>query len=144
MWWAIINQPVLQLLNLFTEELLIDFCELIGSHSGENLAAAIWETLELYGLQGHASTSTKYHSICYGNCCERTFICWLSAQVIAINCDNALNNDTMMEALERLNEIHGFDFDAQESRLWCMPHTIHLAAMEASRKTLGTYLQAKL
>lgn len=144
MWWAIINQPVLQLLNLFTEELLIDFCELIGSHSGENLAAAIWETLELYGLQGWVSTSTKYHSICYGNCCERTFICWLSAQVIAINCDNALNNDTMMEALERLNEIHGFDFDAQESRLWCMPHTIHLAAMEASRKTLGTYLQAKL
>lgn len=36
----------------------------------------------------------------------------------------------MLEGLERLNEEHGFDFDAQESRLRCMPHTIHLAAME--------------
>lgn len=35
-----------------TEELLIDFCELIGSHSGENMALAVWDTLELYGLKG--------------------------------------------------------------------------------------------
>jgi hypothetical protein len=35
-----------------TEELLIDFRELIGSHSGENMAEAIWETLDLYGLKG--------------------------------------------------------------------------------------------
>jgi hypothetical protein len=54
------------LLNLFTEELLIDFCELIGSHSGENLASVV-------------------------------------------------------------------DFDAQESQLWYMSHTIHLAAMEVSK-----------
>ena len=33
-----------------TEELLIDFRELIGEHSGENMAEAIWATLELYGL----------------------------------------------------------------------------------------------
>jgi hypothetical protein len=71
-------------------------------------------------------------------------ICWLGLQVIAINCNNASNNDTMMDALERLNETHGFDFDAQESRLRCMPHTIHLAAMEASQKIIGTYLWDKL
>jgi len=28
------------------------------------------------------------------------------------------------------------NFDAQESRLRCMPHTIHLAAMEASQKII--------
>jgi hypothetical protein len=34
------------------EELLIDFCELIGEHSGENMAEAVWRTMELYGLVG--------------------------------------------------------------------------------------------
>ncbi|KAF9012336.1 hypothetical protein BDQ17DRAFT_1232093, partial [Cyathus striatus] len=32
-------------------ELLIDFQELIGPHSGENLAEAVWNTMELYGIQ---------------------------------------------------------------------------------------------
>jgi len=36
---------------LFTEELLIDFCEIIGEHSGENMAAIVWATLELYEIQ---------------------------------------------------------------------------------------------
>jgi len=36
---------------LTSEELLIDFRELIGEHSGENMAAVLWSTLELYGLQ---------------------------------------------------------------------------------------------
>jgi hypothetical protein len=30
------------------EELLIDFQELIGEHSGENMAEAVWTMLELY------------------------------------------------------------------------------------------------
>ena len=34
------------------EELLIDFRELIGQHSGENMAEAVWATMELYGLIG--------------------------------------------------------------------------------------------
>ena len=32
------------------EELLIDFRELIGPHSGENMAEAVWSTMEVYGL----------------------------------------------------------------------------------------------
>jgi hypothetical protein len=32
------------------EELLIDFRELIGEHSGENMAEAVWETLTKYGI----------------------------------------------------------------------------------------------
>ena len=39
----------------FAEELLIDFQELIGQHSGENMAEAVWATMELYGLIGKAS-----------------------------------------------------------------------------------------
>lgn len=56
---------------------------------------------------------------------------------MAVNSDNAANNDTMMEEFQRLHEEHGFEFDAEESRLRCMPHTIHLAAMEASRVQLS-------
>ena len=56
--------------------------------------------------------------------------------MLAINCDNASNNDTLLESLERLHAGAGHDFDAQESRLRCMPHTIHLAAMEASHKVV--------
>ncbi|KAF9551875.1 hypothetical protein CPC08DRAFT_610532, partial [Agrocybe pediades] len=33
------------------EELLIDFRELVGEHSGENMAEAVWETLTTYGIE---------------------------------------------------------------------------------------------
>lgn len=37
------------------EECLIDFCELIGAHTGENMANAVWESLDRYGLIGRVS-----------------------------------------------------------------------------------------
>jgi hypothetical protein len=40
-----------------SEECLIDFRELIGEHSGENMAAAVWETVEKFGLIGRVRTS---------------------------------------------------------------------------------------
>ncbi|KAJ7875728.1 hypothetical protein B0H14DRAFT_2273186, partial [Mycena olivaceomarginata] len=54
------------------EECLIDFAELIGSHSGENMADTVWATLEKFDL------------------CR---------QINALVMDNATNNDTMVEAL---------------------------------------------
>ncbi len=38
------------MLIIMKEELLIDFHELIGKHTGENMAEVVWETLTLYGL----------------------------------------------------------------------------------------------
>ena len=35
------------------EELLIDFQELLGEYSGENLAAVVWSTLEAYNIQNN-------------------------------------------------------------------------------------------
>lgn len=32
-------------------ELLIDFRELIGEHSGANIGAAVWKTIEFYSLK---------------------------------------------------------------------------------------------
>ena len=43
-------RPQLTLSN--SEELLIDFRELVGQHSGENMAEVVWATMELYGLIG--------------------------------------------------------------------------------------------
>lgn len=41
--------------DLLIEESLIDFRELIGQHTGENMAAAVWETVEKFGLEGRVS-----------------------------------------------------------------------------------------
>jgi hypothetical protein len=38
------------LFTLYAEELLIEFKELIGQHTGENMAEAVWATLELYKI----------------------------------------------------------------------------------------------
>lgn len=35
-----------------TEETLIDFRELQGEHSGENMAEEVWAALQVYGLEG--------------------------------------------------------------------------------------------
>ena len=45
--------------NIITEELLIDFRELIGEHSGENLAEAVYKTLQLYKLKDKVSPCTS-------------------------------------------------------------------------------------
>jgi hypothetical protein len=67
----------------FTEELLIDFHEIIGEHSGANLAEAVWNTLELYGLKN---------------------------RVTAVVCDNTSNNDTLLQALGERCADEGIDF----------------------------------
>ena len=50
--FALISRP---LIPTKSEEILIDFKELIGEHSGENMAEAVWETLVKYGLKGKVS-----------------------------------------------------------------------------------------
>ena len=47
--------PVCSIISTISEELLIDFRELVGEHSGENLAHAVYDTLNLYGLKGRVS-----------------------------------------------------------------------------------------
>jgi hypothetical protein len=46
--------------------------------------------------------------------------------------DNASNNDTMMTSLEARCQMEGIELSAGESRMCCMPHTIHLAALKVS------------
>ena len=42
---------------LNVEELLIDFRELIGEHSGDNLAHTVYETLSSFDLKGRVCQS---------------------------------------------------------------------------------------
>ncbi|KAF5310636.1 hypothetical protein D9619_008095 [Psilocybe cf. subviscida] len=60
------------------EELLIDFQELVGEHSGENIAEAVWETLTYYQIED---------------------------QIMAFMLDNATNNDTFVDAIKLLEAI---------------------------------------
>jgi hypothetical protein len=50
--------------------------------------------------------------------------------------DNATNNDTMMRTLEQFHRAEGYEFDAEQSRLRCLPHTVHLAAIEVNLSQL--------
>ncbi|SJL11777.1 uncharacterized protein ARMOST_15186 [Armillaria ostoyae] len=70
------------------EELLIDFHELIGEHSGENMATVVWETLKMYRL---------------------------TDRIMAFVMDNATNNDTMVAHLEYLCAEAGISFSAKNS-----------------------------
>lgn len=51
LWFAVHWMP----LNI--GELLIDFCKLIGEHSGDNLAHAVYETLSSFDLKGRVCQS---------------------------------------------------------------------------------------
>jgi hypothetical protein len=46
---------ILAICSTISEELLIDFRELVGEHSGENLAHAVYDTLHVYDLKGRVS-----------------------------------------------------------------------------------------
>ena len=57
-WYALfIFLCLICICSITSEELLIDFRELVGVHSGENLAHAVYETLDDYGLKGRVSDS---------------------------------------------------------------------------------------
>jgi hypothetical protein len=44
--------------------------------------------------------------------------------------DNATNNDTLTIGIERRSKEAGVHFSAKDSRMRCMPHTVHLAAIK--------------
>ncbi|KAH9989386.1 hypothetical protein BJV74DRAFT_751419, partial [Russula compacta] len=74
--------------------------ELVGHHSGENMAEVVWETLKQYGLIG----------------------C-----IIVLVMDNATNNDTLTLGIQQRSIEEGIYFLAMDSQMCCMPHMIHLA-----------------
>ena len=44
--------------------------------------------------------------------------------------DNATNNDTLAAGTAQHSKEAGAHFSAKDSRMHCMPHTVHLAAIK--------------
>jgi hypothetical protein len=54
--------------------------------------------------------------------------------------DNASNNDTFVDGIERRAKKAGVPFNASWARLRCMPHTIHLAAIKVRVSISSTFV----
>ncbi|KAF8813551.1 hypothetical protein BYT27DRAFT_7084271, partial [Phlegmacium glaucopus] len=67
-----------------------------------NMAAIVWSMLELYKIEN---------------------------KIIAIMMDNASNNNTMIQCIKTCCHKAGIKFQADHAQMWCMPHTIHFAAI---------------
>ena len=86
------------------------------------MAEAVWATLELYDLIGRVSF--LFHALLMYS------LMLTCSQITAIVMDNASNNNTMMTSLEQRHQKRGVYFSAEDARMRCMPHTIHLAAIK--------------
>ncbi|CAE6517063.1 unnamed protein product [Rhizoctonia solani] len=99
---------------------LLAFRLVEGNHSGANLGRMLFGILSEYDILDKIGTFTL---------------------------DNASNNDTMMEDLERRMREAGHAFDKDGNRVRCFPHIINLA-VNAIRDALGTtgdeYLQRQI
>jgi hypothetical protein len=113
------------------EELLIDFRELAGEHSGENMAEAVWETMKQYDLIGRVSSFNLQNIIALSSDCPK---------IIALVMDNTTNNDTLTLGIERRCEEAKVHFSAMDSRMRCMPHMVHLAALKVCVHQLQMHL----
>ncbi|CDO72042.1 hypothetical protein BN946_scf184943.g77 [Trametes cinnabarina] len=82
--------------------MLLDFVELAVSHSGVNLATAFAEVVHEFGID---------------------------EKMLAVTCDNASNNDTMIDALE----LDVPSFGGRKMRTRCFDHIAHLVAKSVTR-----------
>ncbi|KAJ8474625.1 hypothetical protein ONZ51_g7088 [Trametes cubensis] len=83
--------------------MLLDFVELAVSHTGVNLAAAFVQVLKDFGVE---------------------------EKILGVTCDNALNNDTMVNALE----VEVPSFRGQNARTRCFDHVVNLVAKALTRQ----------
>jgi hypothetical protein len=105
-----------------------------GSHTGENIAAKVFSMLRENGLLYHVSATILIFHISLD---DLVFV-----QILAITMDNASNNNTFMDALERLMSGTGFGARSNRARLVafspiltirpltislsCFPHIVNL------------------
>jgi hypothetical protein len=101
--------------------MLLDLVEVARSHSGLNLAAAFATVLEEFGISDKARIT--YCNDQHGHHLPET-------QILSITCDNASNNDTMIDDLEDL--VKGFSGAPNRTR--CFAHIINLIAQTIIRQ----------
>jgi hypothetical protein len=52
--------------------------------------------------------------------------------------DNAANNGTFMEELEKILELQDIKFDAQDRHIMCFPHVINICSQHVIKKFTNT------
>ncbi|KAG1721141.1 hypothetical protein EDB19DRAFT_1646657, partial [Suillus lakei] len=50
--------------------------------------------------------------------------------IMGVVCDNAMNNDTLLESLEEKCATEGIEFLHKKAQIHCLPHIVHLSAMQ--------------
>ncbi|CAH1763824.1 8132_t:CDS:2, partial [Entrophospora sp. SA101] len=92
------------------KSILLDFCHLEGSHSGENMSEVFFKVLKEFGIL---------------------------TKILGIATDNASNMNSMFNCLEQAFCSEGIHFDAGNQRIRCLAHIINLAAQEALKSLKG-------
>lgn len=88
------------------------------------MAEAVWETLTMYNIQSWVCLLTT-------DPCTALIIFVLFIDY-GIYDGQSSNNDTLVKNIEERCRKAGIPFDTTLARLWCMPHTVHLAAIKVS------------
>jgi hypothetical protein len=96
--------------------MLLDLIQVATSHSGVNLANVFAKVLEDFGISD--KVSNKYLTT------QSPMSLLTCTQILSITCDNASNNDTMIEELGDLVDA----FPGEASRTRCFAHIINLIA----------------
>jgi hypothetical protein len=84
------------------------------------MANAVWKSLNQYNLIGRVRED--FH--CITTCLQP------DTQITAFVMDNATNNDTLVDHFASKCAAEGISFSVQNGRMRCLPHIIHLAALE--------------
>jgi len=98
---------------------LIAFHQLYGDHDGESLAAMVLQLLDRARIT--AGVCPQFSTI-YLPTSD------ISLKVGHFTLDNASNNQTMMEALERQLNKRDIPFDAKDCRIMCYAHISNLSS----------------
>jgi hypothetical protein len=99
--------------------MILDIVEVAKSHSGVNLAEAFAKVLEEFGIQDKVGFKHLQYM---------KLMLWY--QILGITCDNASNNDKMIEHLSTL--IENFPGAANQTR--CFSHILNLVAKSILRQ----------
>jgi hypothetical protein len=96
---------------------VLDFQEIIGPHTGENIADLIFDCFKRMGMLNQVCS--HYFPL--------KFQTNIFVQIGCMTADGASNNDKAAKVLERRLQKENIYWDASEHRIHCAPHVIHLA-----------------
>jgi len=104
------------------EELLIDFHELEGEHSGANMAQVTWDTLTSFGIENWVCCHLLKHQVKLS----------IFLQVMVLMTDNVSNNNTLVDGIVAHAKNKGISMNGNWVHLCYMPHTVYLVALKVN------------